>query len=96
MPSTRRHDRINGIAIAAGAILMLYALVNTLLTTTGDYRSVLLTAVACATLAVPCLAVPLVRGPTGWRVAAAVCAAPALFIVSDFLRRAPHAFGSGS
>jgi hypothetical protein len=41
------------------------------------------------------LAIPFTRGPIGWRVAAVMFALPILFIVSDFLRRAPFVFGGG-
>src|SRR5688572_11880786 len=61
----------------------------------GGYAGVLTTAIACAALAVLCLAVPIARGPLGWRVAGVVLALPALFVVSDFIRRAPNVFGGG-
>jgi len=61
----------------------------------GSYAGVLLTAMACGLVALACLAVPIVRGPMGWRVIAVIVALPMLFIVSDFLRRAPYVFGGG-
>jgi hypothetical protein len=61
----------------------------------GSYAGVLSTAMICGLLALVCLAVPIVRGPIGWRLAATIFALPMLFIVADFLRRAPHVFGSG-
>jgi hypothetical protein len=61
----------------------------------GGYAGVLTAAIVCAALAVLCLAVPVARGPLGWRVAGVVLALPALFVVADFIRRAPHAFSGG-
>ena len=61
----------------------------------GSYAPLLLAAMTCAALASAFLAIPFVRGPAGWRVAAVVLALPVLFIVSDFLRRAPYIFGGG-
>ena len=58
-------------------------------------RGTLLTSLVSALLAVSCLAVPFLRGPLGWRVAAIILGSPSLFVVCDFLRRAPHAFGGG-
>ena len=40
-------------------------------------------------------AVPVVRGPLGWRVAGVILALPLVFVVSDFIRRGPSAFGGG-
>lgn len=59
----------------------------------GGYAGVLTTAIVCSALAVLCLAVPIVRGPLGWRIAATVLTLPVLFVVADFIQRAPHAFG---
>lgn len=61
----------------------------------GSYAGVLITAMICGLLALVCLAIPFTRGPIGWRVAAVMFALPILFIVSDFLRRAPFVFGGG-
>ena len=94
-----RYTRINFIAAAVGVLLTLFALANSFVTIAtrhpSGYRTPLLTALASELLAVVCLAIPLVRGPLAWRVAAAVLACPALFVLSDFARRAPSAFGGG-
>jgi hypothetical protein len=75
---------------------MFIALANSFVTLTSqDYRGALLTALVCSLLAIACLVVPLVRGPTGWRVIAVLLASPALFVFADFARRAPHAFAGG-
>jgi hypothetical protein len=89
-----RGQDINLVAAAGGAGAMLIGVVNSLVPiTSGDYRGALITALTCALAGLCCLAVPIVRGPGGWRFAAIVLATPALFIVCDFLRRAPYAFG---
>lgn len=75
---------------------MVIALAASLVTVVGgDYRRPLLASSACTTLSLACLAVPFARGPTAWRVLALLLASPALFILLDLLRRAPHAFGGG-
>lgn len=84
------------MATAAGFLLMLFALANSFVTLASqDYRGALLTALGCSLLALGCLAVPFVRGPLGWRVVAVILASPALFVLADFARRAPYAFGGG-
>jgi hypothetical protein len=82
--------------VLLGVLLMLIALAcSTVTLARGSYGTMLLTAMICALLALICLAVPLIRGPIGWRVAAVIVALPMLFIVSDFVRRAPYVFGGG-
>jgi hypothetical protein len=61
----------------------------------GSYARVLSVAMACAALSGLCLAVPFVRGPMRWRIISAVLALPVVFVVSDFIRRAPQVFGGG-
>jgi hypothetical protein len=79
-----------------GVLLMLIAFACSNVTLArGDYAGVLIAAMICGVIALVCLSVPFVRGPIGWRVAAVLFALPMLFIVSDFLRRAPYAFGGG-
>jgi hypothetical protein len=96
---TLRHIRINFIAMAVGLLLTLVAVANSLVTVASShasgYRGVLMTAVVSELLALGCFAVPFTRGPLGWRVAAAVLASPALFVLDDFVRRAPGVFGGG-
>ena len=83
-------------ALLLGVLLMLIALTCSSVTLArGSYAGVLLTALVCGLLALGCLAVPVARGPMGWRVIAIVLAFPMLFVVSEFLRRAPYLFGGG-
>lgn len=97
--SALRHTRINFVAAAVGVLLTLSALANSVVTIAtrhpSGYRTPLLTALVSELLALVCLAIPLVRGPLAWRVAALVLACPALFVLSDFAQRAPYAFGGG-
>jgi hypothetical protein len=84
----------NAAAAMLGFAMMLIALACSNITlASGRYNGVLLLALACAAAALLCLAVPFVRGPFCWRAVAAVLSLPAAWIVCDFLRRAPYAFG---
>jgi hypothetical protein len=86
----------NFCAAAFGVFLMLFALANSLVTLAGGHYGVaLLTSLSSAALSLCFMAVPFYRGPLAWRMAAIVLASPALFVASDFLRRAPFAFGGG-
>jgi hypothetical protein len=87
--------RLNNVSAAfAGVLSLVVALMCSNVTVArGGYGGVLLVAMACGTLAVCCLAVPFVRGPLAWRLTAVVLALPVLFVVADFLRRAPFVFG---
>jgi hypothetical protein len=89
----RRGWRLNFWTLVAGALLMLWALVNATVTlATGDYRGALIGALG-ATIASWCfLGVSIVRGPSSWRFAAAVIALPGAFVVMDFVQRAPYVF----
>jgi hypothetical protein len=61
-----------------------------MITTTGDYRGVLTAAAVCGALAAACFAVPIRRGPAGWRVAALVLGSPLLYVWAELLRRGPY------
>ena len=89
-----RHAPSNFLATIAGFALMLIALACSLVTLVSqDYRTMLLSALTCAGLALACLAVPFVRGGAAWRAVAVVLASPALFVLAELARRAPSAFG---
>lgn len=57
-----------------------------------DYRGVLLIGLGATTVAVGCCAGAFARGSAVARWSAVMIALPSLFIVWDFLRRAPAAF----
>jgi len=89
------HTRTNFLATLAGFLLMLFGLAHSLITVIGSsYRSVLLTALTSTLLALACLSIPIIRGPTRWRIAALLIASPALYTLCDFANRAPYAFGA--
>jgi len=58
----------------------------------GRYGVTLLAALGLAAAADACFVGVAWRGRGGWRVAAVVGALPTLFVVADFVRRAPDAF----
>jgi hypothetical protein len=58
-----------------------------------DYRAELLISLAGTLIADGCCAVTFARGSGVARFGAAMIALPSLFIIWDFLRRAPAAFG---
>ena len=93
---TAELDRLR-LHFRAGFPLMLFALASSsvILVHQEDYRGALLMVLGCPLLALGRLAVLLVRGPVGWRIAAVILASPALFVPADFARRAPQAFGGG-
>lgn len=92
----RRRRTSNLTATLVGAGLMLFALANSLVTVaSGDYSVILLTGLICALLAFYCLAVPIARGPLGWRIAGFCIAMPGVLVIVDFIGRAPHVYGSG-
>jgi len=87
-----RQQFTNLSASILGVFLMLFALANSLVTmANGRYGTVLITALTSATLGLCCLAIPMVRGPWMWRIAAIVLASPYLFVIADFIDRAPSA-----
>lgn len=94
--ATLRFRPTNLSAFSLGVLLMLIAFACSNVTLAGgSYAGVLLTAMVCGLLALVCLSIPFFCGPIGWRVAALIFALPMLFIVCDFVRRAPHVFGGG-
>lgn len=86
-------DALRILFLVLGAFLMLVALACQLITLASqDYRAILLFALATMTLADVCCAAVFICG--GWaRWFAMLIATPSLFIVYDFLRRTPYAFG---
>lgn len=82
----------SGVLLISGVSYMLFALGCANITVASqDYRIILLAAMACMANADVCFAVVAYRG--GWfRVIAALLSSPSLFIIWDFLRRAPYVF----
>ena len=86
----------SGLLLNAAGICMLVALalqnVSIASNDTRAYRGVLITALALTTIADVCCAIVAYRG--GWqRWLALMIALPTLYIIADFLRRAPYVFG---
>jgi len=86
----------NLLATLSGFLLMMIALECACVTIArGGYAGALLASAAFAALAMVFLALPFIRGPIGWRIAALALALPSLFIASEFIRRAPRILGGG-
>jgi len=83
----------SGLLIAVGAAAMLCALFFQNVTLAGNsYREVLVVSLILTVFADACLAAVAWRGPTGSRLLALAAMMPTLFILADFLRRAPYMF----
>lgn len=81
----------SGWLLVAAGISMFIALVCQNITIVGSYIGILLFALAAMIFADFCCAIIFIRGGR-LRWAAVVLALPSLFIVWDFLRRAPYIF----
>jgi hypothetical protein len=82
-----------GIFFAAGVAAMLCALFFQNVTLAGSsYWEVLVIALALTVFADACLAMVVWRGPNSLRLLALVAMGPTLFVLADFIRRAPYAF----
>ena len=57
-----------------------------------DYRAVLIAALALTLVADSCFVAAFIRGRLAARCASVVLILPTAFVVSDFMRRAPHSF----
>jgi len=76
-----------------GIVFMMFALLLQNVTlASGQYAGTLLMALGLAVAADACFACVAWRRGSAWRVAAGIAALPTLFVIADFLRRAPHAF----
>ena len=86
----------NFVAISTAAMAILLAIGFSIVTLTSEgYRIVLIASMTFAAIACATLLIPLVRGPLAWRIVAIAFALPVVWLVSDFARRAPFAFGGG-
>jgi hypothetical protein len=81
------------LELAAFSMLIALACQNITLAS-QDYRVILLVALGCTCVADVCCAIVLVRGGPACCIALAI-ALPTLFIVWDFLRRAPSTYLGG-
>lgn len=80
------------LLVSASFCMLLALLFQTVTLATGDYRPILITSLALMVVADVCCLVVYLRGGRA-RLVAALIPAPSLFIVLDFLLRAPFAFG---
>ena len=72
---------------------MILALVlQTITLASRDYRAVLVIALALTLVADSCFVAAFIRGRLAARCVSVVLMLPTLFVVADFMRRAPHSF----
>lgn len=82
-----------GWLIGVGISLLLAALTFQNVTLASeDYRTVLIVALVLTFLADCCFIVAFVRGGLAARCASVLLMLPTLFVIADFMRRAPHSF----
>jgi hypothetical protein len=90
---------MNFLLIVTGLLLMLLALASSFVTVAtqnaSGYRGVLATALVTVVPAIACFTILFIRGSLLWRFIAVLLSLPALFVISEILRRAPAAFGGG-
>ena len=72
---------------------MILALVlQTITLASRDYRAVLVIALALTLVADSCFVAAFIRGRLAARCVSVVLMLPTVFVVADFMRRAPHSF----
>jgi len=72
---------------------MVFALVlQTITLASQDYRAVLIVALALTVVADSCFVAAFIRGRLAARCFSVVLMLPTLFVVADFMRRAPYSF----
>jgi len=82
-----------GWLLAAGVPLMIVALIlQTITLASQDYRTVLIVSLVFTLIADGCFAAAFIRGRPTVRCISAVLMLPTMFVVADFMRRAPHSF----
>lgn len=82
-----------GLWFGVGVPLLLVALFFQTVTVTGErYTGVLVTALLLTTTADICFVQAFRRGGVAVRVFSVLLLLPTLFVVADFVRRAPHVF----
>jgi hypothetical protein len=77
---------------AAGLAAMLCSLLLSTVTLTGHHREALVIAILLTVVADACLAAVVGRGSPGMRWLALAAMGPTLFVLIDFVRRAPYVF----
>lgn len=93
LQAVNERRRLNLPLSLCGSALMTVAIVLQNVTLASQkYATILFIALAITIAADTCLAIVARRGPGRWRIIAIILMLPTLFIVGDFLRRAPFAF----
>jgi hypothetical protein len=82
-----------GWLFGIGVPLMILALIlQTITLASQDYRTVLIVALVLTLIADSCFIAAFVRGRVVARCVSFALMLPTLFVVADFVRRAPHSF----
>jgi hypothetical protein len=82
-----------GWLFGVGVPVMVLALIlQTVTLVSQDYRTVLIVALILTIVADSCFIAAFIRGRLGARCASVVLMLPTVFVVADFMRRAPHSF----
>jgi F0F1-type ATP synthase assembly protein I len=82
-----------GWLFGVGVPLLIVALIlQTITLASQDYRTVLIVALLLTLAADICFATAFIRGRIAARCASVILMLPTLFVVVDFVRRAPHSF----
>ena len=72
---------------------MIVALIlQTITLASQDYRTVLIVALVLTLIADSCFVAAFIRGRLAARAVSVVLMLPTVFVVADFMRRAPHSF----
>jgi hypothetical protein len=82
-----------GWLFGVGVPLMVLALLfQTITLASQDYRAILIVALALTLVADCCFVAAFIRGRLAARCVSIVLMLPTVFVVADFMRRAPHSF----
>ena len=82
-----------GWLFGVGVPMMILALIlQTITLASQDYRTVLIIAPVLALVADGCFVAAFIRGRFAARCASVFLILPSVFVVADFMRRAPHSF----
>lgn len=85
-------QRVGGLFQLGVILLFIALLLQNVTLAGGDYRPVLIVALLLTLLADACFVAVFIRGRLAARSAAIVLLLPTIFVVADFLRRAPGTF----